>query len=162
MFKVEVKIPAETLAALRDMNLAEADGPLYAVGNYVISNGMFAVFASHGEGTWRDVLRGGDPLDDTGALKGGFTYATGSDGKSIVIENVGRPKMIQWVQHNGMTIHAKEKGFPMRFRIGDRWVSKYQVTIPARQIFYWFQNLMNGAVEVAKTTIFERAKALIA
>jgi len=164
MFRVEVRIPEEKFAALREsfQNLAETDGPLDAVGQFVKTTGMPAVFASHGEGTWKDVLRGGNPLDDKGLLKGGFVYAFGSDRKSIVIENEGRSKMFQCVQHNGMTIHAKEKGFPMRFRIGDQWVSKYQVTIPARPIFNWFQSLRDAVIGVAKDRLLSNAKEMVA
>src|SRR5450830_673467 len=138
MFRVEVRIPEEKFAALREsfQNLAETDGPLDAVGQFVKTTGMPAVFASHGEGTWKDVLRGGNPLDDKGLLKGGFVYAFGYDRKSIVIENEGRSKMIQWVQHNGMTIHAKNVPY-LHFQINGWWVKKKQVTIPARPIFNW-------------------------
>lgn len=163
MFTVTVNVPAETFAALCGVfsNLDSEDGPLDAVGKFVTSNGMFRVFASHGEGTWEDVLRGGDPLDATGALKGGFVYAMGPDGRSVIVTNEGREKMIQAVQNFGATIRAVNVPH-LTFRIGDQWVSKKQVTIPARLIFVWFSMLRDFVVEVAKTNILENAQKVLA
>jgi hypothetical protein len=153
---VTVNIPREKFAALsaKLKDMTGADGPLDAVGKFVASDGMFRVFSSHGEGTWAAVLRGGDPLDDTGVLKGGFVYAMGSDGRSVVVTNEGREKMIQHVQNEGKTIHAVNLPY-LHFKVGDRWVKKVQVVIPARRFFVWLAELRQSAVEVAKAKLLE-------
>lgn len=162
MFTVTVKLPLEKLAIVREryQNLAYADGPLDAVGQYVAGPGMSAVFGSAGYGSWAAVLRGGAPLVDTGALAGGFVSSMGSDGRSVLIENTGRSKMIQWVQNFGMTIHAVNVKY-LRFRIGDQWVSKAQVTIPARAFFIWFQELRDQAVAIATDRLTQPLRELV-
>lgn len=162
MFKVALKVPTEKFATLRAnlQNMGQADGPLDLVGKYVATNGMFTVFSSHGEGTWKEVLRGGDPLDDEGELKRGFVYAMGSDGKSVVITNTGREEMIQWVENFGLTIFAKAGPF-LRFKIGDQWVSKKSVTIPARAFFVWLAGLRASTVQVAKDALLVSVQAAL-
>jgi phage gpG-like protein len=88
---------------------------------------------------WAPVHRGGKPLSDTGAFQASFAMLVSSSGFAI-------ESRFPWahVHNEGATIRAKSSGSygaggtyssssgRLTFRIGERWVSKYQVTIPAR------------------------------
>jgi phage gpG-like protein len=156
---VAVKIPRATFDALKS-KIRNPVEPLEAVGQYVCKTGMPAAFAAGGYGTWPSVLREGRPLIDTGALMGGFVSSMGADGRSVVITNTGRPKMIQGVHQFGATIRAKNVPF-LRFRIGEQWVSKKQVTIPPRSFFVWFDALRMHVIALAKQRLLESLVAVL-
>jgi hypothetical protein len=162
MFTVAVNLPTEKFAAMRAQlaNLAGPDGPLDAVGSYVSSIGMPGYFRAGGDG-WAPVLRGGTPLIDTGALVSGFVYEMGSDGKSVVITNTGREPMVQEVLNFGAEIHAKNVPY-LKFQIGDQWVSKKQVTIPARPFWLWFSDLITQSVQIAQQRLLENIQKVLA
>jgi phage virion morphogenesis protein len=76
---------------------------------------------------WRAVLRGGRPLRNTGVhLMNAVSHRV--EGNSV---RVGVPPAWGSVHQFGATIRAKGAGY-LRFRIGQQWVSKKSVTIPAR------------------------------
>lgn len=76
---------------------------------------------------WAAVLRGGKPLRDTGVhLMNAVNHRV--EGNSVL---VGVPPPWATVHQFGATITAKNAK-ALRFKIGDRWVTKKSVTIPAR------------------------------
>lgn len=76
---------------------------------------------------WAPVLRGGAPLRDTGMhLMNAVNYRV--DGNVLY---VGVPYAWAIVHQEGRTIAAKSAPY-LRFKVGDRWASKKEVTIPAR------------------------------
>jgi hypothetical protein len=162
MFTVAVNLPTEKFAAMQAQlaNLGQPDGPLDAVGSYVSSIGMPGYFRAGGDG-WAPVLRGGAPLIDTGALVSGFVYEMGSDGKSVVITNTGREPMVQEVLNFGAVIKAQTAPY-LKFQIGDKWVSKKQVTIPARPFWLWFSDLITQSVQIAQQRLLENIQKVLA
>lgn len=79
---------------------------------------------------WKPVLRGGQPLRDTGVhLMNALSHRV--QGDSVL---VGVPYAWAATHQYGATIHAKVAKY-LRFKIGKQWASKKQVTIPARPIF---------------------------
>lgn len=92
---------------------------------------------------WKPVLRGGSPLRDTGVhLMNALSHRV--EGNSVL---VGVPFAWASVHQFGKTIKAKKAPY-LRFRIGDRWARKKQVTIPARPIFGINHNDRDELVEV--------------
>jgi hypothetical protein len=162
MFTVAVNLPTEKFAAMQAQlaNLAQPDGPLDAVGSYVSSIGMPGYFRAGGDG-WAPVKRGGTPLIDTTALVSGFIYDMGSDGKSVVITNTGREPMVQEVLNFGAEIHATNAPY-LTFKIGDSWVKKKSVTIPARQFWLWFSDLVTQSVAIAQQRLLENIQKVLA
>jgi hypothetical protein len=162
MFTVTVNLPTEKFAAMQAQlaNLAQPDGPLDAVGSYVSSIGMPGYFRAGGDG-WAPVLRGGTPLIDTGALVSGFVYEMGGDGKSVVITNTGREPMVQEVLNFGAEIHATNAPY-LTFKIGDSFVRKKQVTIPARPFWLWFSDLITASVQIAQQRLLENIQKVLA
>jgi hypothetical protein len=162
MFTVAVNRPTEKFAAVQAQiaNLAGPDGPLDAVGSYVSSIGMPGYFRAGGDG-WAPVLRGGTPLIDTGALVSGFVYEMGGDGKSVVITNTGREPMVQEVLNFGAVIEAKTAPY-LTFKIGDSFVRKKQVTIPARPFWLWFSDLITASVQIAQQRLLENIQKVLA
>jgi hypothetical protein len=162
MFTVAVNLPTEKFAAMQAQlaNLAQPDGPLDAVGSYVSSIGMPGYFRAGGDG-WAPVKRGGTPLIDTTALVSGFIYDMGSDGKSVVITNTGREPMVQEVLNFGAEIHATNAPY-LTFKIGDAWVKKKSVTIPARPFWLWFSDLITQSVQIAQQRILENIQKVLA
>lgn len=77
---------------------------------------------------WKDVLRGGQPLRNTGLLSRSFISRVDDDGLAV-----GTNKKYAPTHQFGATIHAKNHPF-LRFRVGDRWASKQSVTIDARKM----------------------------
>lgn len=76
---------------------------------------------------WAAVLRGGRPLRDTGVhLMNAVTYRV--EGSTVL---VGVPPAWASVHQFGATIRAKNVPY-LRFKVGNRWARKKQVTIPAR------------------------------
>ena len=162
MITVTLNVPTEKLALVQSkvQKLTDPDGPLAAVGEYVCSIGMPGFFRAGGNG-WAAVLRGGTPLIDEGELVAGFGHEMGSDGKSIIITNTGRPSYVQSVLHSGKTITATNAPY-LKFKIGDEWVMKKSVTIPARPFWLWFQELQDNAVEIATQRMFENLQEALA
>lgn len=79
---------------------------------------------------WAPVIRGGSPLRDTGThLMNSVNFQV--QGNSVT---VGVPYAWASVHQFGKTIHAKNAPFLM-FKIGNAWVRKRTVTIPARPMF---------------------------
>lgn len=76
---------------------------------------------------WKAVIRGGQPLRNTGVhLMNAVSYRV--EGNSVL---VGVPPTWARIHQFGGTVRAKGAGY-LRFRIGNRWASKKAVTIPAR------------------------------
>lgn len=84
---------------------------------------------------WRPVLRGGQPLSDRRLLRDSFTYSA-SDDRVVV----GSNRRVSWrgstfslaaIHQRGATVRARHAPY-LVFRIGDRWVRKTEVEIPAR------------------------------
>lgn len=74
----------------------------------------------------RAQLEGGQTMLDSGQLVSSIAHLAGRDQVEV-----GTNKIYAAVHQLGMTIHAKNVK-NLKFRIGDRWVSKPSVTIPAR------------------------------
>lgn len=77
---------------------------------------------------WAPTLRGGQTLVDSGRLKNSIGYEASP---STVV--VGASAEYAATHQFGATIEAKAAE-NLKFKIGDRWVSKPSVTIPARPI----------------------------
>jgi phage virion morphogenesis protein len=80
---------------------------------------------------WAAVLRGGQPLRNTGVhLMNAVSHRVenNADGWSVT---VGVPYAWAAVHQFGATINAKSAPW-LRFKVGDRWARKKSVTIPAR------------------------------
>lgn len=75
---------------------------------------------------WLPTLRGGQILRLTSRLRDSIDYAAGGDSLAIGTNVTYAP-----THQFGATISAKRAPY-LRFRIGDRWVSKKRVTVPAR------------------------------
>lgn len=76
---------------------------------------------------WKPTHRGGQILRDSGRLLRSIDYRVESDSEVRIGTNVVYARI-----HNfGGTISGKN-GNLLRFKIGDRWVSKQSVEIPAR------------------------------
>lgn len=122
---------AEVRAAFQRM-LAGGASPreyLDAIGNTVAQNTRLRFIESRSpEGApWRRVLRGGQPLRDTGThLMNAISHRV--EGDSVV---VGVPYAWASVHQFGAIIRAKLRPY-LRFKVGQRWASKKEVTIPAR------------------------------
>lgn len=79
--------------------------------------------------TWKPVLRGGQPLRDTGQLMNSIHSELADTSVTI-----GTPLGWAIVHQKGMTINAKSAPY-LRFKIGNRSAMKRSVTIPRRTIF---------------------------
>lgn len=76
---------------------------------------------------WRPVLRGGQPLRDTGThLMNPLHHVVTGDSVEV-----GVPHAWAAVHQFGKVIKAKNAAW-LRFKIGNRWARKRSVTIPAR------------------------------
>jgi phage gpG-like protein len=106
VFTCTLTVPDARFKQMRSA-LTEIDGPLEQVGHYVVSGWMPELFSSGGKGTWPSVMRGGQPLLDTG-MRGGllsaFAWALGTDRKSVI---VGNSKVYAALQNFGGTVSAK-------------------------------------------------------
>ena len=161
MFTIEAKIPTRALTALVDKmsDLAGENGPLVAVGEHIVHDWMPSMFSTSGHGTWDPVLRGGLPLNLTGQLAGGFAYSMGTDQHSVFVTNHGREEEIQGVHNFGATISAVNVPF-LTFKVGDRWVKKKSVDIPARPIFVFLPELRDECIHVAQENLTAHAHEL--
>jgi len=74
----------------------------------------------------RALAEGGKTLRDDGQLVGSLTYSATNEGVEI-----GTNVIYAAIHQQGGTIKAKSAD-NLTFRIGDRWISKAEVTIPAR------------------------------
>ena len=84
---------------------------------------------------WKAVLRGGQPLRDTGNLANSWNPAMRGDtvaiGSNLEVEYDGRRHNLATIHQNGVTIRPR-KAKALRFVVNGRHVSAQQVTIPAR------------------------------
>jgi phage gpG-like protein len=149
MITVAMSLPTETMKRLKDPDLEPA---LKAVGYYITAKWMPELFRSSGKGSWKPVLRGGQPLLDKGVLVRGFFHAVTADKKAVIITNTGKPPQVVGALNYGATIRPKKAKF-LRFKIGDRWAMRKQVTIPARPFFRWWPEMKLDAISIAKTKI---------
>ena len=69
---------------------------------------------------------GGKTLQDRGHLRDSYTYQASSDQVEV-----GSNMIYAAIHHEGGEIRAKNGG-NLRFKVGDRWVQKPKVEIPAR------------------------------
>lgn len=77
---------------------------------------------------WAPVRRGGQPLRLTGILRDSFSFDVDGDGLRVGT-NIQYAPLHQF----GGEIRAKNHPY-LRFKVGERWVSKKSVTIPARKM----------------------------
>lgn len=122
---------AEVRAAFAKLVKEGEDVPSYlaAIGGVLVSAIKLRFQAGSAvDGTpWAPVLRGGQPLRDTGThLMNTTNYRV--DGNAVLVGVAPR-----WaaVHHFGGTIRAKIAPW-LLFKIGNRWARKKEVTIPAR------------------------------
>jgi len=78
---------------------------------------------------WDSVRRGGQPLRDSGRLARSITPDADADGVTLGTNVLYAP-----VHQFGATIRAKNHPF-LTFKVGERWVKKKAVEIPARPFF---------------------------
>lgn len=110
-------------------NASESRGYLSAIGEALknTTKMRFASGTDPGGAAWAPVIRGGAPLRNTGAhLMNAVNYRVGSDHVEI-----GVPPAWGAVHQFGATIQARNAKY-LRFKVGNRWVRKKQVTVPAR------------------------------
>lgn len=105
----------------RDLNKALATEALF-----LVSDSFDRGVDPHGR-PWRSTYRGGSILRDTGRLANSFRVHFTAAGFTI-----GTNVKYAATHNYGATIKAK-RGPYLRFRVGNRWVTKKQVVIPKRQ-----------------------------
>lgn len=86
---------------------------------------------------WQPTIRGGQVLVDTGRLRRSIDFQATADALAV-----GTNVLYAKVHQFGATIVAKTAKF-LRFKIGNKWVSRKQVTVPARP-FLPVQGLPEG------------------
>lgn len=94
--------------------------------------------------TWPPTVDGGKPLFRTGRLAKSISWYVTDDSRDV---KIGTRAFFARVHQDGMTIHAK-KGKYLKFQIGDRWVQKESVTIPARPFIVLTTRTLTYAVPV--------------
>lgn len=86
---------------------------------------------------WKSVLRGGQPLRDTGNLANSWTYALRGDavaiGSNLEVEYDGRRHNLATIHQYGATIRPR-KAKALRFSVGGHWATAQAVTIPPRRM----------------------------
>ena len=107
MFTCTLTVPDARFKQMKSA-LTEIDGPLEKVGHFVTLNWMPELFSSGGKGTWAGVMRGGQPLLDTGTLLRAFTWSLGTDRRSVI---VGNPVKYAALQNFGGTVTPKSGKF---------------------------------------------------
>jgi phage gpG-like protein len=107
MFTCTLTVPDARFKQMRGA-LTDMNGPLAKVGEFVSLKWMPELFRSTGKGAWPAVMRGGEPLLDTGTLLRAFTWGFGNDGKSVI---VGNPMKYAALQNFGGTVTAKSGKF---------------------------------------------------
>lgn len=70
----------------------------------------------------------GKTLTDRGHLRDSYTYNVNGSGDEV---EIGSNMIYAAIHHHGGTIEAKDGGH-LHFKVGDRWVKKRKVEIPAR------------------------------
>ena len=84
---------------------------------------------------WKAVLRGGQPLRDTGNLANSWTYALRGGvvavGSQREVEYDGRRHNLATIHQYGATIRPV-KAKALRFQVNGRFVTSHGVTVPAR------------------------------
>lgn len=115
----------------RRLETANTQPLMEDIGDYVLSETLLNFDAEQtpeGE-AWPQSIRakeeGGKTLQDRGHLRDSYTYAASATEVAI-----GSNMIYAAIHHNGGTIRAKSGN--LKFKIGDRWVQKKQVDIPAR------------------------------
>ena len=71
---------------------------------------------------------GGKTLTDRGHLRDSYTYNVNGSGDEV---EIGSNMIYAAIHHHGGVIEAKDDGH-LHFKVGDRWVKKRKVEIPAR------------------------------
>ncbi len=110
----------------------------------------------HGEGpdgakwpkSYRAKIQGGQTLRDTKRLQNSITYRAKRRGVEI-----GTNVKYAAVHQEGDTIKAKRKKY-LRFKVGDRWYQKKEVTVPARP----FLGINDENIEELKRILNEAIK----
>ena len=84
---------------------------------------------------WKAVLRGGQPLRDTGNLANSFTYRVSGDGVTIgsglTVTYNGRRHNLADIHQFGRTIRPV-KAKALRFKLNGRFATAKETTIPPR------------------------------
>jgi hypothetical protein len=150
----------EKLAEIKSFlttGLASQEGPLVKVGVYTAGTWMPAFVRAGGLGEWLPPLRGGTPMFDTGQYAYSFSaQLEGTD--TVAIRNDRFPQDIESVLTQGATITAKVAPF-LTFKIGDMWIRKKSVVIPARPVYLWRPALIDAVIPIALKNIFDNIKA---
>ncbi len=127
--RIELDTPAlDRAIADRTQRLDDMTPAWRSVGRYLVSRiqlGFRAQQSPYGA-PWAPTRRGGQILRMTSRLRDSVTEDPGRDHVAVGT-NVGYARVHQF----GAVIRAKAAAY-LRFRIGDRWARKKQVTIPAR------------------------------
>lgn len=123
--------------------LRDLSKQLAAEGLFLVQRGFERSQAPDGS-SWAPVLRGGQPLRDKGILMNSLTPAVNATGFEI-----GTSVKYAATHQSGATIRAKTGPY-LRFKVGGRWTSKKEVTIPRRQF------LPEGELPESWATSFEK------
>lgn len=103
-------------------------------------------------GNWKAVLRGGKPLQKTGALQQSITEAIHGDDTIEVGTNIKYAK----IQNFGGIIKPVNKKY-LAFQIGGNWYRKKQVEIPQRE-FMWLSEDADNKITAVLTDSWESLK----
>ncbi|MFC0309465.1 phage virion morphogenesis protein [Gallibacterium trehalosifermentans] len=99
-------------------------------------------FAAGGRPKWLGLkARQGKPLIDSGELRNSIQQAWGND-----YAMVGTNLPYAALHHFGGTITAKRAPY-LKFKVGDKWVQKKQVTIPARPFMLLTEDDKNEMIQ---------------
>jgi phage gpG-like protein len=156
----EIEGDRELLDAFERMVRAGGNPRVYlnAIGDMLTESTQLRFESSRGtDGSpWRAVLRGGQPLLHKGQLRASVSHQVQGDSSVVV----GVPYAWASVHQFGAIIRAKIQGKNLRFKvgasptgIGGRWVSKKEVTIPARPFLGISDNDRSQITEILRSVI---------
>ena len=109
--------------------IEDAKPAMQSIGEILISDTLAAFDAGGLPEPWQPIVGGGKPLQGSGRLRGSYDLETTPNSATVTW---GSGLIYAAVQQFGATIKAKNVPH-LKFRIGNRWASKKQVTIPARR-----------------------------
>jgi len=102
------------------------------------------------DGKWQPVLRGGKPLQKTGALQQSISEAIHGDDTIEVGTNLKYARI-----HNFGGVIKPINGKYLSFKIGDNWIRKKQVKIPQRE-FMWLSEDADTKIAEVLTDSWEK------
>lgn len=132
MSSIRVEVDPELIRRLRELSETDTRAAMAAVGEAIRTSTLerFEREKDPDDRTWKKSIRA--------QQDGGKTLSKSRDlASSIHIESsdkgveVGTNKEYAAVHQFGATIRAKDDGL-LKFKIGDQWISKKEVEIPAR------------------------------